>query len=107
MGRSAVNGFRCAKYVTPPREELTDRVKLLIKDRRGDKPVADAIYQVYKSIHQYDHGNLKEATESTDDSFPYWHLEKVSFQAAYGNERVTAYLYLPKNAKPLYQTVTA
>lgn len=105
MDRSAVNGFRCAKYETIPAEELTGPVKMLIKDRRGDKPVSDEIYQAYKSIHQYDHGDLKVASESTDDGFPYWRLEKVSFQAAYGNERVTAYLYLPKNAKPPYQTV--
>jgi eukaryotic-like serine/threonine-protein kinase len=29
----------------------------------------------------------------------------VSFAAAYGNERVPAWLYLPKNARPPYQTV--
>jgi formylglycine-generating enzyme required for sulfatase activity/dienelactone hydrolase/predicted Ser/Thr protein kinase len=105
MDRSAVNGFRCAKYVVPPPKELTGSVKLLIKDRRGDKPVTDAIFQVYKDIHRYDRGDLKAVIDSADDSFPYWRLEKVSFQAAYGNERVIAYLYLPKNAAPPYQTV--
>ena len=29
----------------------------------------------------------------------------MSFRAAYGNERVTAYLFLPKNADPPFQTV--
>jgi dienelactone hydrolase len=32
-------------------------------------------------------------------------VEKVSFTAAYGGERVPAYLFLPKQAKPPYQTV--
>jgi hypothetical protein len=32
-------------------------------------------------------------------------METVSFDAAYGNERITAYLYLPKNSPPPYQTI--
>jgi dipeptidyl aminopeptidase/acylaminoacyl peptidase len=47
--------------------------------------------------------------ESTDDSSPYWRKEKISFRAAYGNdrtERVIAHLYLPKNAAPPYQVLT-
>jgi tRNA A-37 threonylcarbamoyl transferase component Bud32/predicted esterase len=105
MDRSAVNGFRCAKYPNPPSEKLTGSVKLFIRDRRRDKPVSDSIFKVYRSIHQYDHGDLRATIESSNDSFPFWRLEKVSFQAAYGGERVPCYLYLPKNATPPYQTV--
>ena len=43
--------------------------------------------------------------EFRDDSSPYWHREKVKFQAAYGNERVIAHLFLPRNAVPPYQVV--
>lgn len=32
-------------------------------------------------------------------------MEKVTFDAAYGNERVIAYLFLPRTAAPPYQTV--
>ena len=32
-------------------------------------------------------------------------MEKVSYAAAYGGERIPAYLFLPKNAKPPYQVV--
>jgi eukaryotic-like serine/threonine-protein kinase len=32
-------------------------------------------------------------------------MEKVSFDAAYGKERVTAYLFLPKNSSPPFQTI--
>ena len=42
---------------------------------------------------------------STDESSPYWIKETVSFDAAYGNERVIALLFLPKDAAPPYQTV--
>ena len=48
---------------------------------------------------------LKAALEEVDDSSPYWRKEKVSFEAAYGTERVPAFLFLPKNAKPPYQAL--
>ena len=43
--------------------------------------------------------------ESVDTTATHWVKEKVSFRAAYGNERVIAYLFLPKNSRPPYQTV--
>jgi eukaryotic-like serine/threonine-protein kinase len=107
--RSAINGFRCAKYASPPPQELTgptDLVRFISpRDRRGDKPAADALFQVYKAIHAYDRSELKATIEAVDDTFPYWRKEKITFLAAYGNERVTAYLFLPKNADPPFQVV--
>src|SRR6478736_5956549 len=44
------------------------------------------------------------AVKSVDDSSESWRREKVSFDAAYGKERVTAYIYLPKGGHPPYQT---
>ena len=44
---------------------------------------------------------LKKEDESPED----WIVEKITFNAAYGNERVIAYLFLPKNASPPYQTL--
>ena len=32
-------------------------------------------------------------------------MEKISFAAAYGNERVLGYLQIPKHATPPYQTI--
>jgi serine/threonine protein kinase/dienelactone hydrolase len=105
MDRDPGNGFRCARYGHPPSEELTGAVPLLIRDRRGDVPVSDAVFEVYRTIHQYDRGDLKASIDEQDDTNPGWRLEKVSFQAAYRNERVNALLYLPKNAAPPYQVV--
>jgi len=47
---------------------------------------------------------LCSSVDSTDDT-PHWRREHVSFRAAYGNERVIAHLYLPKNAAPPYLVV--
>ncbi len=107
--RSATHGFRCAKYPSPLPQELVkpiDPVRFIpLRDRRGDKPAADALFQVYKEIHAYDRSELKATIEAVDDTSPYWRKEKITFLAAYGNERVAAYLFLPKNADPPFQVV--
>ena len=41
----------------------------------------------------------------TDEKYDDWTIEKITFNAAYGNERVIAYLYLPKETTPPYQTI--
>jgi hypothetical protein len=104
MDRSAGNGFRCVKYASPIDKELTGPVQLVVRDRRGDKPAADPIFQIYRAIHQYDSTDLKPSLRTTDDN-PDWRFEQVSFQAAYGDERVAADVYLPNTAAPPYQTV--
>jgi serine/threonine protein kinase/dienelactone hydrolase len=102
-------GFRCVKYLVPLSQELAGQVPFVSRDRRSEKPVDDEVYQIYKRMHSYDKTDLEAAVESTDDSSPYWRKEKISFRAAYGNdrtERVIAHLYLPKNAAPPYQVLT-
>jgi dienelactone hydrolase len=106
--RSTGNGFRCARYEHQPSSELSRPVDSLgIPERRVAKPVNDEIFEIYRSIHAYDRGELEAKVEASDDTSPYWRQEKVSFRAAYGDERVTAYLFLPRNAdRPLQTVVT-
>ena len=114
--RSARNGFRCAKYMNPPSGQLVAPIEdprlvgsqdafFRFRDRRSDAPAAEPVFQVYKSMHAYDRKELGPLVEEKDDTSPYWRRERISFSAAYGNERVVAYLYLPKNAEPPFQTV--
>ncbi|MFO7890517.1 MAG: protein kinase [bacterium] len=112
MDRSAQNGFRCADYPEP--EEISESVfqatQILgspIFDE-GEKiadqePVNNSIFQIYKNQFSYDRIDLGVQTEYKKKS-PDWTLEKVSFDAAYGEERGSGYLFLPRNAKPPYQT---
>jgi eukaryotic-like serine/threonine-protein kinase len=105
FARATTFGFRCVKYVSPVHEALTGEVTFVARDRRGDKPADPDAFRVYRDLHSYDRMALKPAVELVDESSPYWRREKVTFQAAYGNDRVVAHLYLPKNAKPPYQIV--
>jgi hypothetical protein len=56
-------------------------------------------------MYAYDPSALAAAVESVDETSPHWRKETVSFRAAYGDERVVAHLFLPRNAAPPYQPV--
>jgi len=105
--RSATFGFRCVKYVSALPKVLAEPTGdvQIATDRRGDRPADDRAFQIYLRLHSYDKTDLKSAVESVEDSSPYWRMEKITFQAAYGDERVIARLYLPKNTLPPYQVV--
>ncbi len=105
IARAADFGFRCAEYRSPVSEALCQQVTFVARDRRSDKPANDEAFRIYREMHSYDKSDLKASVESAEENSPYWRREKVTFQAAYGNERVVAHLYLPKSAFPPYQLV--
>ena len=74
------------------------------RDYSLEKPVSDQLFQVYKSLYSYDKTPLHALVESTKQADD-WQLQTISFDAAYGNERMKAYLFLPKKATPPYQTI--
>ncbi len=97
-------GFRCAKYASPPPPAAAARREPAFRDYAKEKPVSDEVFKAFKELYAYDKGELNARVEETE-STPEWTREKVSFDAAYGGERVVAHLYLPKNAPPPYQLV--
>lgn len=108
MDRSAANGFRCALYLEPakiPAKALQPEALPAPASLRSARPVDDAIFQVFKGQFAYDRTDLHPRVEERVDSPGGWVREKVSFDAAYGGERVVAYLFLPKGSKPPFQPV--
>ena len=106
--RSDNLGFRCMKYIPDNQilQAALDPIKeTLSRDFVREKPCPDEIFQIYKSLFSYDKTELKPVVESIDETPKDWITEKVSFNAAYGNERMIAYIFLPKNSAPPYQTV--
>ena len=97
-------GFRCVKVSSPPPPAAAAKIEPAFRDYAKEKPVSDEVFHAYKGLYAYDKGELNARVEETL-SAPDWTREKVSFNAAYGGERVIAYLYLPKNASPPFQTV--
>lgn len=106
--RSATNGFRCVTYLSPGGflEDLADPVaQPHVRDFDKERPVPDDVFALYKRLYAYDRKELDAVTESIDDASPFWRKERITYDAAYGNERIIAYLYLPKEGAPPYQTV--
>jgi predicted esterase len=97
-------GFRCVKLSSPPPPDAAARFEPAFRDYGKEKPVSDEVFRAYKGLYAYDKGELNARVEETLSAAD-WTREKVTFNAAYGDERVIAYLYLPKNASPPFQTV--
>jgi cephalosporin-C deacetylase-like acetyl esterase len=103
--RSANFGFRTAKYVsTGEAAKAAEPVTLQARDFGRERPVSDSVFQAYKSVYSYDKVPLQAVVESTEQTDE-WKKEKITFAAAYGNERITAYLFLPNKRSPPFQPV--
>ncbi len=105
--RSPINGIRLVKYLkTEPGLSLA--MQPLVRSYRDyskEKPVGDAEFRTFRALYDYDPLPLQAKLESRDSVLDYAIREKITFTAAYANERVTAFLFLPRNRKPPYQTV--
>ncbi len=108
VDRSPKNGIRLALYPDPeavPAAAFQFDVFGEFPDFYREQPVSDAVFQVYKEQFSYDKTALNDSVEYREESPGGWIREKVSFDAAYGGERILAYLFLPVSTSPPYQTV--
>jgi serine/threonine protein kinase/dienelactone hydrolase len=97
-------GVRLAKSLGPA-VEASAAVKGVYGDPKSVVPVGDQQFDVLKRFYTYERSPLNGRVDGVDDTPPHWRKEMVSFDAAYGGERIPAYLFLPKNASPPYQTI--
>ncbi len=103
-GRAENYGFRCARYVTPPSATALAPVTQPYFDFSEVESVDDETFAIYASFYSYDPVDLEARLEAVDSS-EHFRKEAVSYTAAYGDERVKAYVFLPTNAQPPFQTV--
>ncbi len=106
LDRSQTNGVRCMKLrdSSEGQTHAYDSIVIPFRDYTCERPVPDLIYRQYLSFYAYDRTALQTRIESTDSS-DNWVAQKVSFNAAYGGERMMVYLYLPREAEQPFQTV--
>jgi eukaryotic-like serine/threonine-protein kinase len=105
MERHPANGFRCALYPEPPPAAAFEPMNRPVRDPASEKPASDETFRAWRNAYAYDASPLNAKVELVDDSSEYYRKEKVTLAAAYGGERFAAWLFLPKNAAPPYQTV--
>ena len=103
--RSPLNGFRCVRNDGAIPAEAKAPRPVLRRDFTKVTPADDAAFRIIQDLYSYDRTPLNPTTEVVADPSPDWTRTKVVFDAAYSRERVPAYLFLPKAAKPPYQAV--
>jgi dienelactone hydrolase/tRNA A-37 threonylcarbamoyl transferase component Bud32 len=106
LDRKSNFGVRLIKAVDPAAVPAAAHVALprLSRDYSREKPASDELFTAFVRSYEYDHSDLAAKTESVNETDA-WRVERVSYNAAYGGQRIPAYLFLPKNAKPPYETV--
>ena len=106
MDRSTSNGFRCIKSFANDTSsaQLKGTISALFRDYRKEKPVDDKTFALYLNQYLYDQKPLESKIERTIDK-DLWKIEKVTFDAGYNNERMQAWIYLPKDTKPPFQPI--
>jgi predicted Ser/Thr protein kinase len=104
--RGASFGFRLVQAL-PGQEEPKSAaapVSTAFRDYRTERPVSQAVFEIYRSMYAYDKTSLKPKVESVEEKAG-WHEERVSYDAGYSGERLFAYFFLPRHRSPPYQTV--
>jgi dienelactone hydrolase len=100
------NGFRTVKNILPLSQAATEPIHREIRDFTKVKPASDEVYGAYKAtIYDYDKTPLNAKDYSVVRETNDWREEKVVMDAAYNGERFAVYLFLPRRARPPYQTV--
>ncbi|MBM3782980.1 MAG: hypothetical protein FJW30_01405 [Acidobacteria bacterium] len=102
--RSNLHGFRCVRYAAPPPATWLAAVHPVLRNP-AEKPASAEIFAAYRNAYAYDRTDLAASVDQAVESLPYWRRERVSYTAPYGSGRISALLFLPKNAKTPYQTV--
>ena len=107
MDRQPINGIRLARFDSADANLAASRgpVARAFTDYSKVTPVGDAVFAGYKRQFDYDPIALDAKVEMRDTTPEDWNLERVSFSAAYGGERMLAWVYLPKKRSGRVQTV--
>jgi eukaryotic-like serine/threonine-protein kinase len=105
--RAAINGIRLVRYLHTDDQlaRAQEQQPRAFTDYTRAKPVPDAVFDGYRRIFDYDRSALNARIESRDTTQDDWIVERASFDAAYGGERMMAVLLLPKRHAGPYQPV--
>ncbi|HVT04401.1 MAG TPA: protein kinase [Thermoanaerobaculia bacterium] len=104
--RSPTNGFRCIRLLDkePNSVALQRAIDRPTRDFLAEKPVPEELFAQYLRLFAYDKTPLDAKIEQEKPT-PFGIRQKITFAAAYGGERMMAYLFLPSSGKPPYQAV--
>ena len=103
--RSPKNGLRLVQYLGKEGlESLSQPLEIPFRDYSAEQPVSDAVFDAFRDACAYDPAPLNADTVASYQAED-WTRQRITFDAAYGDEPVIADLYLPNESEPPYQTV--
>ena len=108
IDRSPINGIRLVQAATPKGLGAPALAASVVREHRdyaAERPASDAVFEGYRSFFAYDRTPLNPRVDYRDTTPEFWIRERVSFDAAYGGERMAVVLFIPKRHRPPYQTV--
>jgi len=107
MDRSVINGIRLVKYLHADANlvKAQQPEKRAFRDYVRERPVAAPVFEGFRHIFDYDRSALNARVDSRDTTGDEWIMERVSYDAAYGKERMAAIVFLPKHHAGPYQPV--
>jgi formylglycine-generating enzyme required for sulfatase activity/cephalosporin-C deacetylase-like acetyl esterase len=107
LDRSPINGIRLVRRLTNDSNlaKALEPIRRELRDFSREKPVPDALFATFREMFAYDRTPLNPRIEAQDSTGSEWVKQKISFDAAYGGERVVGMLYLPKGREPPFQTI--
>ena len=103
--RSPMNGFRTVLNKGALSAEAAAPLVRQLRDFSKARPVSDEVFQAYKAMYAYYQTPVNPKTEGMVEDTPAWTKEKITIDAGYDGQRLAAYLFLPKNVHPPFQTV--
>jgi formylglycine-generating enzyme required for sulfatase activity/pimeloyl-ACP methyl ester carboxylesterase len=104
--RSPTNGIRLVRYAANEANLAAAEAPLRreFRDYSKERPVSDELFAVYHRMYDYDHTALDpKIVESVDEDD--WTRQLVRMHAAYANDSLLAYLFIPKRGVKPYPVV--
>jgi dienelactone hydrolase len=104
LARDETAGFRCIRESAPSPDAAYAPRRVARPLGVTTKAVDDATFEIFRRFYSYERTPLDARVERVQESDS-WRRERVSFAAAYNDERVLVNILLPRHATPPYQAV--
>jgi formylglycine-generating enzyme required for sulfatase activity len=98
LDRLPTNGFRCMKSLLDVPAAAGRPAPPVSRDFSKEKPVSAETFRLFRSLYAYDRTDPKAIVES-ERELEKWKVLRITYEAGY-DERMPAYLLLPKAASP-------
>ncbi|NNK62846.1 MAG: SUMF1/EgtB/PvdO family nonheme iron enzyme [Gemmatimonadetes bacterium] len=93
--RSPANGLRLVQYPDSTNiEAASASIEKAFRDYYAETPISDEVFEVYRQMYAYDRTPLNASVISVDTLATYVR-ERIEMDAAYGDERLTVFVFLP------------